>query len=57
MFKKCIDATSKCKWRYTGKYCLESMECFIDKETNKCNLFIKNNGKKNTYKQDRIKVK
>ncbi|WP_205427402.1 hypothetical protein [Clostridium botulinum] len=57
MFKECIDTTLNCKWKYANKYCLENMECFIDKETNRCNLFIKSSGKKNTYKQDRIKIK
>ena len=57
MFKKCIDNTLHCVWKYDDKYCMETYECFIDKETNRCNLFLKDNRKKTTYSQNTVKTR
>lgn len=55
--KDCIDLKSKCVYRHLGKICSQELECFINNETNKCNLLIKPIGKKSTYGIDSVKTK
>jgi len=57
VFKNCIDLNTKCVYRHLGKICTQELECFINSDTNKCNLSIKPIGKKSTYSIDSIKTK